>query len=121
MKYLPVALLIVCSYALKVRDYQVIASTDEIKEKSALKGIVVFEYASSQCSHCQKYTPPFKDNAEKSKVRFFTVWCDKTECTNVDLERYPTVVIYKDGVEIWRDVQPLIEEIEEKLEGLTKQ
>ena len=75
--------------------------------------VVLVEFYASWCPHCQRMMPVVADIKQRmeGKVKVYQYDVDKYEALSDEnnIESYPTFIIYKDGVEVWRNAGEMAE------------
>ncbi|MBC2575749.1 thioredoxin [Peptostreptococcus canis] len=87
---------------------KVISSQEFVKNVKEEKGIAVIDFFATWCGPCNMLGPVFSDVAEELKNEAFFAKVDVDQSMDIAQEfgvsTVPTVIFFKDGVEVKREI-----------------
>ncbi|MGF1637797.1 MAG: thioredoxin domain-containing protein [Cyclobacteriaceae bacterium] len=81
-------------------------SLEDYKNLLPEKGYVLVDFGAKWCPPCKVMDPKIEALAQKNKDLFYLVKIDGGIQTDIlkklNVQSFPTLIVYKDGVEVWR-------------------
>ncbi|NLB84928.1 MAG: thioredoxin [Acholeplasmataceae bacterium] len=85
----------------------IVYNGEDFKELSKTKGLILVDYFATWCGPCKMLMPVLEDLAEEmTDVPFYKVDIDlfRNKAIEAQVQSVPTLVLYKDGVEVDRSL-----------------